>query len=191
MKSLQSNRLLRSRAGWLSALAAVALGTAACSTAAPPAPPPTTQAAAPAASAALAASPAAAPSSAPLAILPAVPSAIASPLASAVAASPVQITGIVPTPNDVAVTLRNNGTAPVDASSWSVRVGSASASLPAGTTIPPGQSITLHTAAGTSTSTDVYLGQAAALLSAVAPGVIVQLVNGQGTVVNELTIPAI
>jgi len=75
-------------------------------------------------------------------------------------------------------------------SGWRLRVGTATATMPANTRVAPGQTITIHTASGTSGGQDVYLGaEAAALLSGLQPGASVQLVDAQGTVVSEFALP--
>lgn len=114
----------------------------------------------------------------------------ASAIASAVAAAPVRITNASLIPGDATITLQNTGTTAVDLSGWSVRVGTATATLPANTNVPSSGQITLHTAAGTSSGTDVYLGaQGQALLAALTPGAQVQLMNPQNVVANSFTLP--
>src|SRR2546421_9141888 len=87
--------------------------------------------------------------------------------ATAVAASPVRITGAQVTPSDATVTVQNSGTAAADLSGWKLWVGTVTATLPGNTNVPPGDTVTIHTASGTSAGKDVYLGQdATALMSA-------------------------
>ena len=124
--------------------------------------------------------------------------AAASPLATqaapavgtAVAASPVRIVGAQLNPVDTTLSVQNAGSAEVDMSGWRLRVGSTTATLPANTRVAPGGTITLHTGSGTSTGSDVYLGQdAMALLSGLQPGASVSLVDGQGQVISEFVLP--
>jgi hypothetical protein len=73
---------------------------------------------------------------------------------------------------------------------WRLRAGAATATLPSGARVGPGESVTLHTAAGTSTARDIYLGQeASALAQELRPGVTVALIDAQGSSVSEFRIP--
>ena len=108
----------------------------------------------------------------------------------AVGASPVQITDVGLSSGDATITLRNTSADPVDLSGWQVRVGDQAATLPSGARVPPGQSLTLHTAGGTSTGTDLYLGtQADALRGSLQRGARVALVDDRGNVVGDFVIP--
>ena len=144
-----------------------------------------------AATAAVAASPAVATACAAASPAAATVVAGASPAAAtAVAASPIRITGVQLGPSDVTVTVQNAGSAVVDLNGWRLRVGTATATIPAGARVAPGQSTTIHTAAGTNSASDVYLGQeAASLVPELRPGATVALVDAQGNVVGELRIP--
>ena len=172
----------------------------ACAPAAAPAAP-TPKPAAPAASPAASpiASPAASPavaspvatSAAALASPAATTAAAASPAAAtAAAASPVRITAAQITPTDTTVTVQNAGTAAVSMAGWKLRVGTATATLPGNASVAPNDTVTIHTASGTSAGKDIYLGQeASALLSGLQPGATVALVDAQGATVNEFVLP--
>jgi lamin tail-like protein len=115
---------------------------------------------------------------------------VATQAAAAAAASPVRITGGQLSPTDTTITIQNAGTQAVDMSGWRMRVGTVTAALPANTRLGPTETLTVHTASGTSTGRDVYLGQeAAALLGALQPGAGVALLDAQGNVVSEFTLP--
>ena len=185
--------------------AATALTACTGAPASPPVQSAATQVASPAATIAAAASPVASPAAAAAAAAaspaatavaaaasPAATAAAAaaSPIATALASSPVRITGGQLSPTDTTIRVENAGTAAVDMSGWRLRVGTATATMPANTRVAPGQTITIHTASGTSGGQDVYLGaEAAALLSGLQPGASVQLVDAQGTVVSEFAVP--
>ena len=164
----------------------------ACAPAAAPAAPtpkPAAPAASPAASPAVA-SPVAT-SAAALASPAATTAAAASPAAAtAAAASPVRITAAQITPTDTTVTVQNAGTAAVSMAGWKLRVGTATATLPGNASVAPNDTVTIHTASGTSAGKDIYLGQeASALLSGLQPGATVALVDAQGATVNEFVLP--
>ena len=148
-------------------------------------------AASPAATTVAAASPAAA--TAVTAASPAAATAVAgaSPAAgTATAASPVRITGAQISPTDTTITLQNTSASAVDLAGWRLRVGSATATIPANSRVGPNDTATIHTASGTNAGRDIYLGQeAAGLISGLQPGASVALVNGQGVVAAEFTLP--
>jgi hypothetical protein len=105
-------------------------------------------------------------------------------------AGPIQIAGVRFGLTGVAVTLRNGTPAALDLSGWGLRVGGATARLPANTRLAPGGSLTIHTGAGTSGGEDVYLGEAAgALIANLRPGASIALVDAQGQVVSEFGLP--
>jgi competence protein ComEC len=116
--------------------------------------------------------------------------AVASPIAAqAVTSSPIRITGAQVSPADTTFTLQNSGSLPVDLTGWRLRVGSSTAKLP-DVTVPPGGTVTVHTASGTNSARDIYLGQeAAALISGLQPGASVALLDAQGTPVSEFMLP--
>ncbi len=117
--------------------------------------------------------------------------AAASPLATQItAASPIRFAGISLNPADTTITVQNAGTQAVDMSNWQLRVGSASATMPPNTSAAPGDTVVIHTATGTSTGRDVYLGaQAASLIAGLQPGATIQMLNAQGAVQAEFVIP--
>lgn len=61
--------------------------------------------------------------------------------------------------DDEHVTLRNEGERPLDLSGWTVRNETGqSCRIPAGTTLDPGERLTVHTGDGEDTATDLYWG---------------------------------
>ena len=110
---------------------------------------------------------------------------------TATASAPVRILGAQSTSNDSMISLQNTSNGAVDLSGWVLQVGTATAQLPAGLVIQPGQSITLHSSAGTNTATDVFLGaQANALTQQAKPGARVVLQNPSGAESTAFTIPS-
>jgi hypothetical protein len=110
--------------------------------------------------------------------------------ATAIAASPIRITGAQLSPADTTVTIQNVSSSAIDLTGWRLRVGSATASLPSGSRVGANETLTIHTASGSNTARDVYLGaESAALISGLRPGASVALVNPQGTAVAETTLP--
>jgi hypothetical protein len=110
--------------------------------------------------------------------------------ATASAASPVRITAAQVTPSDVTVTLQNSSGSAVDLTGWKLRAGSATVTLPSGARVPPNDTVTLHTASGTSSGRDVYLGQdALTLVPELRPGASISLVDGQGNSVADFRLP--
>ena len=175
--------LLAAAAG-LTALAACAPGAAPAS--------PTVQAAA--TQVATAAKPAVSPAAtaaAAAASPAATAAAAASPAAATVtAASPVKIAGAQLGPADTTISLQNASGAAVDLSGWKLRVGSATAALPGNARVAAGETATIHTASGTSSGRDIYLGQeATALMSGLAPGANIALLDASGNVVSEFALP--
>jgi competence protein ComEC len=182
--------------------AGLTLLLAACTPAQTPAQPTVgaaaTAVAKPANTAAVAASPAAATvvaAASPVATALASPAATAAAGASpaagtAVAASPVRITAAQLSPTDSTITLQNTSATAADLAGWRLRVGTASAALPSGTRVGPNETLTIHTASGTNTARDIYLGpESAALLAGLRPGATVALLNAQGASVAEFTLP--
>ena len=109
---------------------------------------------------------------------------------TATAASPVRITAAQIGPTDSTITVQNTSGSAVDMSGWRLRVGSATATLPANSRVAANDTATIHTASGTSSGKDIYLGQdATALLAGLQPGATVALLNAQGTSVAEFTLP--
>ncbi len=97
---------------------------------------------------------------------------------------------VQPGPADSTLTLENSSGAPVDLTNWSVRLGATSLKLPANTVVPPNGRLVVHSGTGTSTASDVYLGQdTATLLTALQSGTTVSLVDASGNVVGEMTPP--
>ena len=106
------------------------------------------------------------------------------------ASSDQPVAGVQLDPADTRITLRNSGSEPIDLSGWKLRVGDARVTLPANSRIAAGATITMHTASGTSTAEDIYLGgEASALLSAVQPGATVAIENAQGQTITRFEIP--
>ncbi len=143
---------------------------------------------------AVAVSPAVAPSPSPAASPAASPSPSPAGSPAAVALTPVttdlQITGVTVGPSDSTLTLRNTGTTIIDLAGWELRIGPERATLPSGATVPPGQSLTIHTGSGTDTATDLYLGtRAASLANGFRSGAQVALVDPAARPVVQFVIP--
>lgn len=115
----------------------------------------------------------------------------ASPAAgTAIAASPVRISGAQLSPTDTTITVQNTSGSAVDLTGWRLRVGTATATLPANAQVAANDTVTIHTASGTTGGKDIYLGQdATALLTGLQPGASVALVNPQGSSAAEFTLP--
>jgi pyruvate kinase len=102
----------------------------------------------------------------------------------------VRITSAQISATDTTLGVQNNGSGAVDLSGWRLRVGTATATLPANSRVAPGETVTIHTASGTSGGRDIYIGaDAAALISALQPGASVALVDAQGATVSEFVLP--
>jgi hypothetical protein len=113
--------------------------------------------------------------------------AAASPVAASV---PVRITGAQLAPGDASITVQNTGSAAAELTGWRLRSGTVTATLPSNTRVPPGDSITIHTASGPSAGRDVYLGgDATALAGGIQPGATLALIDPQGNTVSELVLP--
>ena len=111
--------------------------------------------------------------------------------ATAQAAAPVRITSARVTAGDAMLTVEGTGSQQVDLTGWTLGVGGSQVRLPANTAVGPGQAVVLHTASGTSSGRDVYLGQEAqTLLQSLRPGARVSLNNPSGTEVTAFTIPS-
>jgi hypothetical protein len=105
------------------------------------------------------------------------------------AASPVRINAVQTSGSDAAVVVQNTSPSAVDLTGWQLSVGGASAALPSGMNVAPGDTLTLHTASGTSTSSNVYIGGNAQNLSAnLRPGAQVILQSPSGPV-TAFTVP--
>jgi hypothetical protein len=173
--------------GWIGAAAGL-ITFLSCAPGASPAGP-TPQAAA--TQIATAVQPAASPAAAAASPVATGAAAVASPAAAtAIASSPMQITAAQLSPADSTITIVNAGGAPVDMSGWRLRVGTATATLPGSARAAPGESVTIHTAGGTSTARDIYLGaEGANLLSGLQPRARIALEDARGTAVSEFTLP--
>lgn len=120
----------------------------------------------------------------------AVATSVAPIVSTATAAAPVQVTNARVTSSDAMVTVENTSAQPVNLSGWTLQVGTARAQLPQGVNVQPDQSVTLHTAAGTSTGSDVFLGQSGqALVSQLQPGATIALDNPSGSTMSSFTVP--
>lgn len=116
---------------------------------------------------------------------------VATAAATVVAGAPLSIAGVRLDPADTTITLRNSGSSAVDLAGASLRVGDSTISLPAGARVNPGSTVTIHTARGTGSATDVYLGDAGAqLVAAVRPGARVAVLDRDGRTLTEFTVPS-
>ena len=106
------------------------------------------------------------------------------------AATPVQVTNVNLDSQDATVTLQDVGNQAISLSNWSLQVGTARTQLPASLGMQPGQTVRVNTAAGTSTQSDVYLGQdAQPIASELRPGAQITLTNASGTPVTSFVVP--
>ena len=109
---------------------------------------------------------------------------------TASAAAPVRVSNAQLDSNDAAITVQNTSTQVVDLGGWSLLVGNERTQLPQALNVQPNQSVTLHTAAGTDSGTDVYLGQSAApLVNQLEPGATIALENPSGGTVSSFVVP--
>ncbi|MFC7254067.1 lamin tail domain-containing protein [Haloplanus litoreus] len=82
--------------------------------------------------------------------------------------------------DDEYLVLANGGTEPLDLSGWTVAdAAGATYTVPAGTTLAPGATLTLHTGAGTDTATDLYWGSTRPVWNNDGDTVIVTTANGE------------
>jgi hypothetical protein len=118
---------------------------------------------------------------------------VAAESASAIAAEVAENVRVIDgriSPIDTTITLENISTTSVDLTGWRVLVGSTSIPLPVGIRVNPGERLTLHSARGTDTAQDVYLGQEAlTIMTVLRPGSRVALVDAEGVTFAEYTIP--
>ncbi len=111
--------------------------------------------------------------------------------ATASTSAPVQITAIHLSTSDMTVEVRDTGSSPIDLSGWELRSGTTAVPLSSGANVSPNQPLTIHTANGTNTSGNVYLGQdVQALSQTIKPGAQLELVNPQGVTVSRTTVPS-
>jgi len=111
--------------------------------------------------------------------------------ATASASAPVRILGVQSTSTDASISLQNTSSSNADLGGWQLKVGTSTVTLPAGLTVPAGQTVTLHTASGTSTATEVYLGSTASSITPLLkPGAQVVLQNPSGAPTTAFTIPS-
>ncbi|HLZ26245.1 MAG TPA: lamin tail domain-containing protein [Chloroflexota bacterium] len=88
------------------------------------------------------------------------------------------------------MTLLNAGSQQLSLSGWTLMVGTTPISLPPGATIPANKSLTLHSASGADSSTDVYLGGKVPNVSSILqPGTRITLENPSGAPVTAFTVP--
>jgi hypothetical protein len=79
------------------------------------------------------------------------------PIATSVARSPVHISGVTVTADDTTVVVQNSSSAEVNLQGWSLLLGRNIALTLPEIRLAPGQTRTVHLAAGTSTDSDVFL----------------------------------
>ena len=92
--------------------------------------------------------------------------------------------------NDATITVHDSGSQPLILSGWTLMVGTTPVQLPANTTVPAGLNLTLHAASGTSSGSDVYLGQnAQQIQSSLQPGTHIALQDPSGSTVTSFTVP--
>ncbi len=101
------------------------------------------------------------------------------PIATSLAQSTLHITGVNITAADSTVVVQNSGSAPVNLQGWTMFFGpNIPITLPP-IMLAPGQTRTLHVAAGTTTDSDVYLNvpSVGAIATTMTPGQRVVLVD--------------
>jgi Lamin Tail Domain len=120
----------------------------------------------------------------------AVATSVAPAIATASRAKPVRVTNVNVQNQDTTITVQNVSSEAANLSNWTLHVGAASTQLPSGVDLQPGQSVTLHTASGTSSGANVFLGQSAqAIASEARPGAQVTLQNSAGSPVSSFVVP--
>ncbi|MCC7368959.1 MAG: lamin tail domain-containing protein [Chloroflexi bacterium] len=86
--------------------------------------------------------------------------------------------------------LQNAGDEPVAVGGWTLQVGAAHAELPTDAVVEPGATLTLHAGAGLSSDDELFLGNAGdALAAAALPGTPVRLMDANGRLQAETTVP--
>jgi len=126
--------------------------------------------------------------------------AAASPVATALASPSPSPAAEIPAPVRIAdasltddtpwVSLKNDGSTPVDVGGWRLEVGTQAAALPDDAAIEPGETLTLHAGDGPSSDHEIYLGASGqALISAAQPGTFVRLTDDEGRMVTQTTVP--
>jgi hypothetical protein len=111
------------------------------------------------------------------------------PIATSLAQSTIHITGVNITPSDSTVVVQNSGSAPVNLQGWTLFFGpNIPITLPP-IMLAPGQTRTLHVAAGTTTDSDVYLNvpSVGAIATTMTPGQRVVLVDPNDQVLAFFT----
>ena len=112
-------------------------------------------------------------------------------IASPIPGSPIRITDVQFGVLDTTITIQDISGAALDLTGWKLSVGTASATLPAGTKVDPNATLIIHTRIGTNTARDVFLGaEALSLLPGLRPGAVGALLDRQGTRVGEFRLPS-
>lgn len=111
------------------------------------------------------------------------------PIATSIAQSTVHVTGVNITPSDSTVVVQNSGSSPVNLQDWTLFFGpNIPITLPP-IMLAPGQTRTLHVAAGTTTDSDVFLNvpSVGAIATTMTPGQRVVLVDPNEQIAGFLT----
>jgi hypothetical protein len=102
----------------------------------------------------------------------------------------IQIDAATVSPADTTVTLHNPTSQALSLSGWTLMVGTTPITLPSSVTIPANESLTLHSATGANSDTDVYLGGTVPNLSEILqPGTRLSMVNPSGSPIAAFTLP--
>jgi hypothetical protein len=100
------------------------------------------------------------------------------------------IVSVQPGAPDSTVTLQNGGSTPIDLSNYTLTIGTVPIKLPPNSRVEAGQRVVIHTGSGTSTGSDIYLGQDFAVIAtAVQPGAVIVLRDANGGTVTQTTVP--
>jgi hypothetical protein len=103
-------------------------------------------------------------------------------------APPIRIADVRFTPSDLAVVIHNEGDEAIELAGYQVRIGGHTLALDHAVALDPGESMTIHTGAGTDTETDVYLGEnMATIASAFLADPSVALLDGDGAVIARVS----
>jgi hypothetical protein len=88
------------------------------------------------------------------------------------------------------ISLKNTTGEPIILSGWKLQVGTQLATIPGNAIAQPGETLTMHVESGDSSERDIYLGaEGEALAKAGAPGTPVRLMDPDGKLVSETTVP--
>jgi hypothetical protein len=94
-------------------------------------------------------------------------------------------------PCECTVTIESVSTQRIHLGGWALEIGGTRMQLPMHVVVIPHRPLTIHTAAGESTPTDIYLGEKTQpLASQFVSGAVIYLMNPSGEAVSSYTLPA-